>query len=180
VSVDAGTVILAAAVIGLGWYLARKGSGGRRAVDPTEYVDHLAPKPLKPSFEADDWNGYSGLQLALCIEMDGDTCYPVIPAGTAPPAEARQTFSTASLEHDELALTVCVGSSDDRNVATLVARVALGPIPASEGDVREVEVVFAVDAGGAVAISAFSEDGRPVRCPVEEQGIQSIPIGPAL
>jgi molecular chaperone DnaK (HSP70) len=170
------TAVLVAIVVGL-LVALRRSKGGAARPAPTDYMDSLTPKPLKPPFEVDDWDGYSGIRLALCVELSGGMCYPILPAGSALPATAAQTVSTSSSEQPDLAFALYVGMSEELSSAYQVMRVSIGPIPESGDGSRVVEAIVNVDETGFVSVTAATPEGVPVEHTVIEVGNTTVPNG---
>ena len=171
--------VLFAAFFGLGWWLSTRKRGAASTAGPaSDYATHLTPKPLKPSFAVDEWDGYSGMQAAVCVELADDACYPLILAGTVPPSQTTHTFSTATASQTEIVLPLYSGLSDRRDPTALIERVSVGPIPVTGEAIRQVEVSLSVDAEGAISVSAASSDGAELTCSVAEAGSMRVPVGP--
>lgn len=165
------------AAFGLGWWLSRRRPTGVDAGAPYDHLESLAPKALTPSFSVDDWDGYSGMQAALCVELSDGARYPLIPAGTVPPVQTQHTFSTSAATQTELTLALYTGLSDEPDPSALVERLSIGPIPVTGEAIREVEVALSVDVDGTVTVAATSDTGEAVACRVAEAGPARLQVG---
>jgi len=174
--------LLVLAAVGAGWVLIRRkkpGSGtpGFSGVQG-DLASHLTPKPLSPDFQVMGWDGYSGMQLALGVELSEGVCFPLIEAGTQPPASRTQTFSTSRADQTRLVLAFYAGLSAEVRRSELVQRVSVGPIPITGEAIREVEVTCEVSESGAVTVQAKSgADGSALGCEVIESRLGAILVG---
>lgn len=180
------TTLLALLLFGIVAYLiARRKDGGESApprggggsASPVESIDHLTPRPLKPRLHVHDWDGFSGLQAALCMKLSDGTFVPVVEAGTAPPASRTQTLSTARALQDRICATLYAVVPGAENHAMLVQEVSIGPIDRTGEDIRSVDLVCTIDEDGTVWVRGESGDGREVPCTVMVQGEHRISVG---
>ena len=144
-----------------------------------DVLDYLAPKPIAPSFQVDNWDGYSGLQSALSIGMTDNRCYAVIEAGTIPPVSVTQTLSTSYPDQDTIEVRLYAGLSEETEKSELVQAVGIGPIRVTGAAIREIDVTFSIDSGGRVRVTAKSIDGDRVNVTVRKEMLGAIAIGPS-
>ena len=171
------TTLLLIAALAAAWWIFRT-RGGAKKPDRVEAAEYLTPEPFRERFQIEGWDGFSGMQMALAVELSEGRAYPLIQAGTDPPASRTQTFSTATAEQMHLALALYAGLGEEVRRLKLAQRVSVGPIPVTGKAIREVEVTFAVDESGMVSVSAKrADDGSAVPCTVVESYLGAIPIG---
>ena len=157
------------------WGRSKKPGGAGRP-DLGRTVSFMPTEPLKPSFSAAGWDGYTGMQLALCVELEKGECYPLIQAGSLPPVSVTTTFSTGRSDQSHLSVSLLAGLSARADRSQLVGRLTIGPIPLTGEDIRPVEVRCTVGPDGCVTADAVSE-GHAVPCPLSEASLGAIPIG---
>jgi len=178
----------AAAVAFILWALYRAGprtshDGGANAggsdasSSPDDYLEYLTPRPVGPSFQIDGWDGYTGMQYAVAIGLSEGVCYPVIEAGTAPPASATQTLSTSHGDQESIAVRLYASLSDDVTKADLLQEIAVGPVPITGAAIREVDVTISVDREGRVLATAVGSDGSPMPVRVTKEMLGAIGVG---
>jgi len=177
-------LLLIAAVLIAAWLVLRaRQERGRQGAGPATRADlaeHLAPKPLAPRFQVDGWDGYIGMQMALCIALAEKRCYPLIEAGTIPPVTVTHTFSTSRPEQTHLRLVLYASRSERIDRAQIVAEASIGPIPLTGEAIREIETAITVDENGVVGVSTRNAaDGVHVDCAVAAVGLGAVPIGPS-
>ena len=173
------TTLLALLLFGIVAYLLmrRKGGDERVPASPADAADSLVPKPLKPRLSVHDWDGFSGLQAALCMKLSDGTFVPVVEAGNVPPASRTQTLSAARANQDRISATLYAVVPGAENHAMLVQEVSIGPIDRTGEDIRSVDLVCTIDEDGTVWVRGESGDGRQVPCTAMVQGEYRISVG---
>lgn len=175
--VDPVTLVLLIAAAAAAWWIYRT-RGRRRAPDLPEAANYLTPKPLSDSFRVEGWDGFSGMQMALAVELSEGCAFPLLQAGTEPPASRTQTFSTAEVEQTHLTLRLYAGLTEEVHRLKLAQRVSIGPIPQTGEAIREVEVTLSVDESGRISVTAqYGGNGSALTCSVLESDLDIIPIG---
>jgi len=109
--------------------------------------------------------------LSLGIEVQGGAMHKVIEKNTVTPFEKKQTFTTA--EDNQSAVTVSVYQGERPLVAenALLGQFTLEGIPPAPRGTPQIEVTFAVDAGGQLNVSAKDlGSGKQNRIRVEGSG----------
>ena len=178
----------AAAIAFILWALYRGGSrtsdnggadpaGNDAPSSPDDYLEYLTPRPVGPSFQIDGWDGYTGMQYAVAIGLSEGVCYPVVEAGTVPPASATQTLSTSHGDQESITVRLYASLSDDATKADLLQEIAVGPVPITGAAIREVDVTIAVDREGRVLATAVGDDGSPVSVRVTKEMLGAIGVG---
>lgn len=174
---DAVTLVLLIAALGTAFWLFRS-SRARQVPGAAHAADYPSPKPLKESFQVEGWDGFTGMQMALAVELSDDRAFPLIEAGTIPPVSRTQTFSTARADQSRLTLTLRAGLTEEVGRLKLAQRISFGPIAQTGEAIRQIEVTFVVDELGTISVSARMEaDGAPVGCTVVESQLEAIPVG---
>ncbi|MBI1914837.1 MAG: Hsp70 family protein [Planctomycetes bacterium] len=109
--------------------------------------------------------------LSLGIEVQGGAMHKVIEKNTTTPFERKQTFTTA--EDNQSAVTVSVYQGERPLVAenALLGQFKLEGIPPAPRGTPQIEVTFAIDAGGQLNVSAKDlGSGKQNRIRVEGSG----------
>jgi len=176
------TVVIGVAAIGwIVWMLARRpdsSAGHAPSAPDADYSEYLTPRPLGPPFEEDGWDGFTGLQMALGVELSEGLCHPLITAGTIPPVSATRTVSTSKADQERLTIALYAGLSSDIEKCELVQRVTITGIPVTGEEIRSIDVTCTVDENGVVEVAARgASDGLSLACLIGERGVQAIPIG---
>jgi len=178
---DIALLVFVVAAGGVGWFVmhrAQKRASVDRSAAPRDFSDYLTPKPLAPDFEVRNWDGYTGMQVALCIELSDNVFFPLIEAGTVPPVATTRTFSTGNADQRSLIVTLYAGFPGNPRRMELFRRISIGPIPLTGEAIREIEATFSVDEQGEVHVTAtYSRDSSPLEWVVLESGLGAIPIG---
>ena len=174
---DPATLVLLIAALGIAFFLARRRRETRRpSLDAL--AENLAPKPLAEAMQVDGWDGFSGMQMALAVGLSDDRAFPLIPAGSDPPAQCTQTFSTGAADQEHITIALYAGLSEELGRMWLAQRVAVGPVPRTGEAIREVDVTFLVNEAGRVSVTArLPGDGAQIGCRVTEEGLGAIPLG---
>jgi len=141
-------------------------------------VGGFTPQPLKPRLQVEDWDGYSGLQAALCVKLTDGTFVPIIEAGTVPPASRVQTLSTARADQEQVPVVLYSVVPGATNHAALVQELLVGPVPRTGEDIRPVDLVCTVDEDGTVWTRAEDTQGHDIPCSVMIRGERRIPVRP--
>jgi hypothetical protein len=173
------TFVLALAIFAMLAYLLTRDKSKPATATPSrpDTANYLTPQPLKPRLSVEGWDGYTGLQAALCMKLANGDFVPVVEAGTVPPASRTQTLSTARQEQESLAVALYAVLPGTLTHATLVMELSAGPIRITGEAIRQVELVCTVDEDGTVWIRAQEENGEEIPCTVMIQGERRIATG---
>ena len=165
-------IILAIAALAAVVLILRKGRT-EHSPTPGDMAAFMPTRPIGPSLTVPDWDGYTGIQMALCIALDDKNVFPAILAGSVPPVSVTKTFSSASRERNAVSIELYAGLDGKMEACRFVARADVGPLAVAE---EEVEVTFSVDSAGAIEATA-QQKGIPVPVSMEDVHIAALPTG---
>jgi hypothetical protein len=170
-------ILLAVLFLGfLAWTVRRDSTPSRGQDDSSDVTTFMPHKPLTPDFNIPGWDGWSGLQMALAVELSEGQCFPVIEAGTSPPVSATKTLTTADAEQQTIRVNLYGGLSGDTSKNNYFGRLLVGPLPITGEQFRSVDVTFTIESDGTARFDASAE-GDTIQCEIEDQHLGALPIG---
>ncbi|KAG1672498.1 hypothetical protein FOA52_002807 [Chlamydomonas sp. UWO 241] len=127
------------------------------------------PPPMRPNlpFEGLTTSAemFQGWQLppkrpALGVQMLGDKCSVLIPAGAGVPAIGRQTFTTCHEAQAEISFLVIEGDFREASRCNVIGQFDMTGLPPAPAGVCKIEVCLHIDTNGVLSCTAVDTNSQ--------------------